>query len=298
MKNEPSANDEIDLMLIFSKIRQLFIGLGNFISDSFYVARKRWVLLLIFSLVGGGMGTGLFFITRPVYSSTLILSSITLRNDYCSDIVNNLQLIIKDNSSALLAHELKISVASAAAVKSLEFDNYDESVKKIYKDKDTVVLGRPFRVIAEAFNNTVFDTLQKALVSYMENNEYALKRKAIKTENIKLMKEKIGQQLDQLDSLKFVVTSNLVPRGNQSGFVFGQPIDPINVYKEEIELFRDDLELKRDLTLIDNIQVIQDFLPRDKPDSPKLFKNIVICGLLTFLIGLFYAMNLERKRGK
>lgn len=289
-------DDEIDIKFIFTKAGDAFTAFWNFLLHSFSVAQKRWVLILFFCLSGVGMGVGFFFNSSPVYNSTLILSSNVLSNDFCADIINTLDLIISDKTPALLARKLKISISSAKAIKKLEFDNYDEKLKTIYKDKDTIVLGRPFRVIASTYNNTVFDTLQKALVSYLENNEYALKRKAIKSDNLNLMQSKIKNQLDQLDSLKSVVTSNLTPRGTQSGFVFGQPIDPINVYKQEIELFKSDLDLKKDLILIDNIQVIQDFVARDKPDSPRLLKNIAIFGMLAFLLGLIFALSLEKRK--
>ena len=92
------------------------------------------------------------------------------------------------------------------------------------------------------------------------------------------------------------MANNLTPRGSASGFVFGQPLDPINVYKEQIKLFKDELELNSDLLLIDNIQVVQDFFPRPKPDSPKLEKNIYMGGVVAFLIGLTMAFSFEVKK--
>jgi hypothetical protein len=223
------------------------------------------------------------------------LTSSTLTNDYCSDQIENLELIIQDRTPELLAKKLNISIADASAIRSLEFDNYDEQLKKLYKDKDTVVLGRPFRIITIAYNNTVFDTLQKALVSYLEHNEYALKRKNIKLMNLQLMKSKIDVQLKQIDSLKSVVTANLTPRGSVSGFVFGQPIDPVNVYKQEIDLVKDKLEIDKEISLIDNIQVVQDYSPREVPDNPKL-KKLMIAGFLFFgFLSLLVAFRLERK---
>ena len=298
MNNDEIKNDEIDLVMIFSKIKSLFVGFGNFIVNTFLIARKRWLLLLCFCVFGAGVGIGVFIYSTPIFSSSLILSSSTLRNDFCSDIIDNLEEIIKDNTPEQLAKTLKIDIASAKEIQKLEFDNYDEKLKNIYKDKDTIVLGRPFRIKATVYNTDVFPALQKGLVNYLESNEYSLVRKKIKTDNILLMKSKIQKQLYQLDSLKFVVTQNLVPRGNQTGFVFGQPIDPINVYKEEINLFQDDLNLSNDLILIDNIQVIQDFSPRLRPDSPRLMRNIIIFGMLAFLTGLLYAIYLETKRKK
>lgn len=290
------ANNEIDLRLIYNKIKQLFSSLGDFISSIINVIKKRFILLVLFALAGAGAGIGLFYISKPVYISSVTLTSSTLSNEYCSDMIEDLELIIKDKTPELLAKKLNIDVNSVRAIKELEFNNYDEKLKKIYANKDTVVLGRPFKITVYAYNNTVFDTLQNALINYLENNEYALKRKKIRVENIQLMREKLKEEIHQLDSLKFVVASNLLPRGNSTGFVFGQPIDPVNIYKEGIRLFQDDLDLNTSLVLSDNIQVIQDFSPRRKPDSPNMRRNIFTYGSILFLLGLTLAFSLERKK--
>ena len=289
-------DDDIDLGLVFTKIGHVFTSLWDFLLTVFQIAKKRWGLLLLCSLLGAGTGAGLFLVAKPVYCATLTLSSKTLSNDFCADIINNLELIIKDNSPELLAKTLKIDVIDAKAIKGLAFDNYDEKLKKKYEDKDTIVLGLPFRVNASAFNNTVFFTLQNSLVNYLEDNEYALKRKQIKIKNTMMLRANIKKQISQLDSLKFKITADVSPRGTASGFVFGQPIDPINIFKEETDLFENDLELSKELSLIENIQIIQGFQPRDKPDSPRLIKYIVLFLSGFFILGLIISLLLERKK--
>ena len=116
--------------------------------------------------------------------------------------------------------------------------------------------------------------------------------------NIQLMREKLKGEMHQLDSLKITVSTNLLPRGNSSGFVFGQPIDPINIYKEGISYFQKELDLNREIILIDNIQVIQDFSPRNKPDSPNFLRTTVTGGSLGFLFGLMLALILEKRKAQ
>lgn len=295
-QNDRILHDEIDLRFVYGKIKQLFLSWWGFFIFCFTVALKRWILLLAFVLLGASVGIGLFYNTRPVYTSTLTITSHALANDFCSDILGNLNLMIRDKSPEVLAQNLKIDVSTAKSIKLLEFDNYDEKLKKIYKNKDTVVLGRPFKIKAYMYTNTGFDTLQTALVNYLENNEYAFTRKQIKMQNIVTLREAIKKQISQLDSLKFKASSGMTPRGTSpGGFVFGEPIDPINYFKQEILLLEKDLVLNRDLILIDNIQVIQDFTPRAVPDSPRLRRNILTYALIFSLIGFIIAFYLERK---
>ena len=296
-KNSSSAPiDEIDFRMVYNGVKGLIAALwDSFLNISLFV-KKKWAFILIFCLLGVGLGAGVFLITKPTYISTLTLSSYALANDYCADIIQELELIVGDDTPKLLAQKLKIDTNAAKAIKRIEFFNYDEKLKEKYKDKDTVVLGRPFKVRVSASSNTVFDTLQKAIVNYLENNEYASKRKEIKKQENIMMRNKINDEIKQLDSLKNVVSASLAPRGNSSGFVFGQPIDPVNIYKEGIIFFQKELDLNKEMVLIDNIQVISDFSARDKPDSPKLSRSLAGGGIAGFLLGLLFALLLEKRK--
>ena len=99
--------DEIDLGLLYIKIKQFVFGVWSLFSDSIHILKKRWALVLFISLLGAGGGAGLFFITKPVYISTLVLSSNTLSNDFCADLIDNLNAIVRDNDPELLAKRLK-----------------------------------------------------------------------------------------------------------------------------------------------------------------------------------------------
>jgi len=295
MNNTSNTNDEIDLRLVYNKIKQPVLGLWNIIINILSIIQKRLVLCICIVLFGVSAGIGLFFLMPPIYSSSLTLTSSLLTNEYCSDEIHDLELMIEDNAPKALARELKIDTNTAKEIKKIKFENYDEKLKNKLKDKDTIVLGLPFKIKAYTSTNTVFDTLQNALVNYLENNPYALKRKEIKKQNIQLMRGKLNNEIHALDSLKNVVAANLLPRGNVSGFVFGQPIDPINIYKEGIALFQNDLDLNAQFILSENIQVINAFSPRDKPYSPKLWKTSTEGGIAGLLLGLIIAFILERK---
>ncbi len=296
MDNTSNKSNEIDLRLVYNKIKQPFITLWKFIINIFLIIQKRLVLCICLFLFGIGAGIGLFFVSKPVYSSTMTISSSLLNNDFCRDEINELETLIRDNTPKLLAKKLKIDTNSAKEIKKVEFHNYFETPDKKYTKKDTVILGLPFKIKAYVSNISVYDTLQNAIVNYLENNPYALKRKEIKRQNIQLMREKLRTEIQQLDSLKIVVAAHLLPRGNSNGFVFGQPLDPINVYREGISLYKDDLELNSESILIDNIQVINDFSPSVRPESPKLWKTIITGAIVGFLLGIILSLYLERKK--
>jgi hypothetical protein len=296
MNEYSNHTDEIDLRVILNSIKHFFVGIGTLLNNLFLLCKKRKTLIGSFCILGIALGLLLYFQSKPVYIASTTLSSATLRNDFCADLVQDLQSIVRDNTPERLAEKLKINVSSARQIKKIEFSNYDEKLQERFKDKDTVVLGLPFKINVSAYSNTVFDTIQTAIVQYLENNEYALKRKEIRKIEIQLMRNKLSREIHDLDSIKNIVTNNMLPRGVNSGFVFGQPIDPVNIYREGIKLFRDDLDLNKELILIDNIEVISGFSPRDKPDFPVRWKTTFAGAVIGLLFGIFIAIILERKK--
>src|ERR1039457_6204518 len=140
MDNTSNKNDEIDLRLVYHKIKQVFSRIWNFVinifADTFIVIRKRFILCIMISILGIGVGIGLFFVQKPVYVSVLTLSSRVLNNDFCKVLLLGLQSIVEDDTPELLAQRLNISVQSAKEIKKIQFHNYSEKLKKKYTDHD------------------------------------------------------------------------------------------------------------------------------------------------------------------
>lgn len=288
-------DDEIDLRLVYNKIKELSGGAARFFNRIIETILKRIFLIGAISLICGGIGTGLYYMARPVYISSMTLSSNVLTNDVCAEMIENLQLMVEDDAPELLAEVLELDTSITKKIKKIEFENFNEELTTRYKI-DTIVVGVPFKIKVHTYSKEIFKTIQPALVNHLENNDYAMKRKKIKLENLTLLREKLKKEISEIDSLKSTVADHLIPRGNPSGFVFGQPIDPIPVFKEGVSLFTSDLQLNSDIFLLKNIEVVSDFNPRQKPQSPKLLKNIFWGCAAGFFLGFLLAWRLEKKR--
>jgi len=298
VRNSAERDDsEIDtgieaLLKIQRSISKFFMKLSYSVSYLFQVIRKRLLFLIISIIIGAGAGILLYFNTTPTYHTSMTLTSRVLDNRHCATIIENLQLIVDDESYNLLAKTLKVSEKVAEQIDEIEYAN----LYKIEDDKDTVLLGIPFKISLSVYDPAVIDTMQVALVNYLEDNEYSHIRKAIRKQEKELLIEKFQGEISQLDSLKGIIAASLIQRGTSSGIIFGEPLDPLNVYRESIKLYKQELELNSNLILNDNIQVISPFMAREKPDSPKLLLNIIIGGLIAFFIGFLIALRLEIKR--
>lgn len=292
MENNSDKNGEIDLRVLFYTVKKFLSGIVDYFNRLIRIVQKRWILIFVFLGLGAGAGIKLYLSTPPTYIASLTLASYVLKNDYCADIIHDLQLIVEDNTPKLLAERLNIDTNTAKTIKRIEYSNYKEK----YANKDTVVLGQPFKIKLFVTTNTVFGTLQKAFVDYLENNDYAQKRKIVKQQNNIMMRQKLRGVMKELDSLKYIISTNLIPRGNESGFVFGQPLDPINTYREGIAYFQRDLNLHEESILGDNIEIINAFTPRNKPDNPVLWKAITKGLILGLFLALLTIFILERRK--
>lgn len=300
------SNDEINILDFFRKIGDLFGKLFSFIKNSIgwviSVFFKNILLILFFSVSGFAAGCLHYYYSKPIYGADLILSSGFLQNDMCAEIIDNLQWQVEDKNPEMLVKQLGISIADAKKIVKIEFRNYSENEKllKKYEDMDTIILGLPFRIHVLAKDNDVFEVLQPALINYFDKNPTVIRQKNTRHTFNNLMIDKIEKQLTEIDSLKKTVATSLSPRGTQNGFVFGQPIDPLNIYREGINLYVDEINKKSDLLLTEkNMSVLNDFVIRERPYRPKLLLSLGISSALGiaigFLIAYIKAIRLEKE---
>jgi hypothetical protein len=278
-------DDEINLLDVF---RNIFSSIGKFLKWLWVSFINNILLIIGLALLGIAGGVTHYFFAPPLYSSDLILTSNYLQNDMCLEIVDNLEGYVEDKTPEILARKLGIDVEDARKIKLIEYKNFNEKLSKKYED--TVVLGLPFRVSVMARDYKVFEKLQPALIAYFDKNPNVIIQKNLRQTNTKLVIEKLQREQIGLDSLKKVIAGHLVPRGPQTGFVFGQPLDPLNIYREAIKLYEEELDKNKDLLLTaQNIRVIRDFEVREKPYLPRKSISLTIGGFAGLILGFIIA---------
>lgn len=251
-------------------------------------------MLFIFLLIGMAGGFAFFKLKKPVYAADIILSSNYLPNDMCAQMVNDLEEYVDDDMPIVLAQRLGISAEAADKIVKIRFSNFDEKLAERYKNKDTVVLGLPFRIEVFVKDFKLFDSLKPVLLNYFEKNPAAMFEKNIRQQTLASVNSKIERQLVELDTLKKVIANHLVPRGTPAGFVFGQPLDPLSSYREVLTLYKEELENNNLLLRGEKaIRIIRDFEVRHKPYSPKVSWSLLIGGLAGIILG--YGFILLRK---
>lgn len=287
-----SPNDEVDLGLIVQKIQRGFANLGRKLTYLAGVVTRRFALIATLVLIGIGIAYFRYLSTPARYVSRMTLTSTDIRNDFCEDLIKKFNLAIGDGHYTFLSRKLQINKETAQQLAGVSYSRLDE---RKWLD-DSLVVGQPFIVSLATYDNTVFDTLQTGIKHYLENNEYFLTLKTIRKEKLQSLIQKLDQEISQIDSLS-LKTPVSVPEGlaNQAGIILGQPVDPVNMFRQEIEYFNQKQDATANLVMADNFHVISGFSPRNKPDSPLLQNYLTPGGLIGFLLGLIIGVWLDKR---
>lgn len=288
-KENYSSGDDIDLREVFRTISNVFKTIGRGISYTLALIIRRALLISAIVALGIIMGFGAYYVTKPYYSSSMTLMLANIRNEFIEDQLNKLSLMIDENNFEAVAERLDVSTQTASQIKAMHFSNLDQN--RI--EEDSILTGSPFRIELSLYDRNLFDSMEPALTSYLENNRYFAKQKMIKQRQVESIISKLEEELISIDSMK---TNVGTPRGPVNGFVYGQPIDPTNLYKESISMYKERVELQADLANLDNVEVVTGFVPRLQPTGPSLKRYLGIGGGVALLIAVVVALTLERKK--
>ncbi|MFD2247694.1 chain length determinant protein [Pontibacter ruber] len=285
------ADDEIDVRDILRGIKNIFLSIGQGISDLSSLIIKRFLLVFVLILAGFLLSYGAFYITKPYYTSSMTLMLTDIRNEFVEDQLAKLSDLIADDDFEAVATRLEIDLDTAKKIKKMEFSNLDQD----RVDEDSILTGSPFRIELTLYDNHLFSTMEPALASYIENNRFFYKQKNIKKRQVESMINKYKNQIASIDSIK---TAVIAPRGPVNGFVYGEPIDPTNLYRQSMTMYEEQVKLESELDQLNSIQVVTGFSPRRLPTGPNLLLFLFIGGLLGFLTALFWALKLESRAKK
>lgn len=280
-----TSDDEIDLGKVFEKI-------GDFFLNTLLVFFKNIKTFIIVFVVGMVLTLGLYFLQKPVFISEMTISSRFLTNEFCSVLITNLNKLVEEGNYNQLGHFLKIDRKLVEDIDEIEYQNLNKRYQDI--ENDTVLLQTPFKVVVKVKDNSVLDTLGGSIAYYIKNNKYARKREKIEIQNLKDQIEMLSLQRKSLDSLKQVVTSALAPRESRAGFVYGEPYEPLNIYKEEANFFSKELQLRKELVESESVEIISDFTKFKEPKRPvSLIKAIFFGALFSSIIAILIIISKE-----
>jgi len=281
---EKNTNEEIDLSKL---IKSIYNGFYNII----YTLLKRIYVLIALTTVITVVALILFFISEPVVKANMTVSSKYITNEFCFDLLETLNNLAYEQNYNQLSYQLGMSLKNVQKIKKIEFKNFNEKYEKL--DQDTILLGLPFKIEVIVTGPEVLDTLQTSLVNYLANQEYVKIRERINKQNLTSRIESLHSQIMSMDSLKQEAKRSLSPRaGGAGGFVFGQPYEPLNIYRENFSFFQKELDFRKELELSKSFEVINGFT-KLTPKRSGLLKTVGFSILASIAIYILLTMFLE-----
>jgi hypothetical protein len=276
MEKQPRSSEEIDLLYFFNPVIK---GVNRYVNK----LRKGIFLFAAIFLVCVAIGYTLRFFLPKYFRTNAIFVSY-LPADFSSSMIDDLQDLIDNKGNvSVLAEQLKIPLASASSIKSVSTEVMDSLSYMNVRD----TTASAFKVYLTVSDPNSIPIFQKGLKSFLENNEYSLKRKEAKRQTLEALKNDFIEKVKGLDSLKNILNTTIVPRSNGQGVILGEPISPIDAYEMMQKFYAGQKEIEEQLTLLENIEILQPFLKinaSNYPDYNKIFLYSILIGLAMALI--------------
>lgn len=284
-KTNVNSVNEVDLISLFKKVIVLFYKRRKFILYSF--------------LIGLLLGLAFYIIAPKEYKSRMIISSNLLRGPAFMIIIDDLERHVREQNYAEVAQFLDTDIETAKKIKKIQvfsarsFSEMTFSEKLGTEDDDDESKGE---YIIEAFvaDNKMWPVLQIGLLKYLGNNEFSKLKSIEKKNDLKRYKDKIHNELQELDSLKYTL-SGFYKKRNVASTSNIYISDPSSIYNNILHLYQAENKTATEIQAPD-VSIIQGFVPFKKQTFPKLFLTLLVSLVLTTIFVVFVLLFQEAKK--
>jgi len=303
--SQNSKEKEIDLLDMTGK---MFSGIGKGISALFHwiqtiigklfrFALKHWWILAICTVLGGVAGYLKATFQKPYFETEMLVETQIIPRAQIADRINNLQLLIRDNSNIALAKVLGIPEKEVKDIFFIKADLVNVKVDRVKSKTDSVEeeLGPQFlRIRIRVWENHSIARMEQALEKFIEADPYTQERLEVFRRNNLAQQAAIEGEIEQLQLFQ---KKNI----EKSSSVMTSGAMPLMVQNEERTYVGEILDLKNQILnlqaaydLTRPLSIIQPFTPFENPVDKRL-KNMVIFAFLFFVAG--YSILLFRESG-
>ena len=215
-----------------------------------------------------------------------------------AEILDQLDKLTTAESAERLAGELKVSRDIAGSILFIDAKNINNGALRLDTSTKT---RQPFKIILALTNNNSADSVQIAIINYLNNSPYLKKFKEEQRRNYLDKILFIDRELAKLDSLKNEYTRSLASSG-KSATIYNNAFDPAEIYVHSNELV-DQKETMLSALNVEGtaISVIDGFKITSSPQSASLLKYLLAfggIGLATgFILGFFLETQKKLARG-
>lgn len=265
-------HDEIDLVELLVKTVLLI--------------KRNLIQIIIFFVVGTGLGYAYASLAPKVYESKMLVSSEILTESFSEKLFQNLQNLINEKNDPLIASNLGLTAEETKALSKLK-------IESALKDKPPSEDDKKFFLItAELTDQSILPKLQSGLINFFQKNDYVKLRVDAKRKMHQEVIAKIDEEIESLEKFKKEIVDGSFFSRTKGDVMF----DPTEVNSKIVGLTQEKESLKEKLALVNSVEVIEGFTHFNKPVWPK--KSVSLAAGSTmglFLVGILIAFKSIRK---
>ncbi len=270
-------DDEFDIEVLASKLWRLYKKAFN---KLLYPAR-----LVLFNPKKLGLSLGIALILSlilrytipPIFETKFIIKPFNQTDIVSSMMLEDLNTMIKDDNYEDISKQLKLNEGLCKNLFKL-------SIKPFFKNeyrKDTIT---GIEVTLLLTNPRLIDTFQNAILeNYLEENDYYKRTINIRKQELENLEKLLEKDILDNDSLKQVVTTNVLPRNGGGGFVYGEPLDPQKIYQSGYELQQQLLKVRTAKQYNKSFELAKAGIVRLKPYFPRMTILFPILSIIAIL---------------
>ncbi|MEO8764187.1 MAG: hypothetical protein ABI416_07865 [Ginsengibacter sp.] len=279
-------------------------GFKKFVTDSLryffwflsyvqLVIVKCWYFLLtglFFGLITGYI----YYVSKPtLYKVSMLVAFNELNKRSYAEMLDQLNKPGTSGRGYSLASILQIPQSIAGKVLFIDTRNMNNDPL----DSDTSTrFDQPFKIIVGLKDNFLSDTLQNAIINYLNNGNYL---KKLKVEQEKIYQQKIifiDGELRKLDSLKLSYNKFLASPAISATF-YNNAFNPADLFVQSADLASQREITSKWLALnTSSVYLVDGFKTTVSPQSLSLKADLLIFGSVGVLIGFIVAFLSETKR--
>lgn len=220
-----------------------------------------------------------YFLWPKQYELVLVGSSKYIRPEALTEIGRALDIAAKDRNGNLLGSILKIEPNLAKRISKIKVNSIrpDVLVQSTTPQKETY-----FQLIITVSSIKEKDLLQKAFMSYLEDNPYVVERKKLNQQMDRKMIEKILTEIANLEEFRKQLMGG---KYSDAKFIM---MDPSKINQTMVDLNYQVSQLQINLELKSEFSVIQGFISPEKPSFPRFGISL----LVGVTIGLLFAFGI------
>lgn len=260
--------DEIDLLELVSKVVILF-------------KKNLWLIILCIAICFGA-SLAIYYSKDRVYSSRMIVYSDILTKSYSEKLALNLKDLIEDDSYTELSSKLGLTPGEAEELVDLRIESaLDDASPQVEEAR------RLFLVITvEVKDNAILPKLQTGIMKFIGENSFVKVRVEQRKKYYEELIQKVSMEIEKLEEVKKKISEGTFKSGG--GMLLMDPSEP---FSKSIDLFKERLSYQQSLELVNSVQLVEGFVPFDRPIKPRLSLTIgegILAGFLLASMIMFF----------